>query len=61
MHVSVDAVRLILMSDTLHLSVGVQQVLTAVVAFTLISGLSALWPAYRASRLQPVTAIQHIG
>ncbi|MCA9555395.1 MAG: ABC transporter permease [Myxococcales bacterium] len=60
-HVSVDAVRLILMSDTLHLSVGVQQVLTAVIAFTLISGLSALWPAYRASRLQPVTAIQHIG
>ena len=57
----VQAIRLILMSDTLHLVVEPLSVAVAVGAFTLIAGLSALWPAYRASRMQPVTAIQHIG
>lgn len=59
--VDVQAVRVILMSDTLHLAVEPRQVVIAVVAFSLMAALSALWPAYRASRMQPVTAIQHIG
>lgn len=57
----VQAIRLILMDDTLHLVVEPSRVAIAVSVFTLIAGLSALWPAYRASRMQPVTAIQHIG
>lgn len=56
-----ESVRMILLSDRLHLSVQASQVLLAVGAFTLLSGLSAVWPAYRASRMQPITAIGHIG
>ncbi len=59
--VDVQAVRVILMSDTLHLAVEPRQVLTAVIVFSVMAAVSALWPAYRASRMQPVTAIQHIG
>jgi putative ABC transport system permease protein len=58
--VPVEAMQAILLSDTLHLSVRPGAVLGAVVGFTLVSGLAALGPAYRASRLQPVTAIHHI-
>lgn len=53
-----EAMSAILMSDTLSLSVSAGQILEAIVFFTLITGLSALSPAYRASRLEPVTAIQ---
>ncbi|PKN58989.1 MAG: ABC transporter permease [Deltaproteobacteria bacterium HGW-Deltaproteobacteria-14] len=49
----------ILLSDTLHVSVTTEQLLEAVVLFTLITGLSAISPAIRAARLQPVNAIQH--
>lgn len=59
--VPVAAVRAILMSDVLHLSVGFGQVFRAVLLFTALTGLSALAPALRAARLQPVTAIHHIG
>jgi ABC-type antimicrobial peptide transport system permease subunit len=58
--IPVDAVRMILMNDVLHLLVGPQQVLRAVITFTVIAGLAAVWPAFRASRMQPVTAIQHV-
>ncbi|MCG3174224.1 MAG: hypothetical protein GMKNLPBB_02452 [Myxococcota bacterium] len=52
-----DAIKTFVMSDTLHLSVLPQHVITAIIAFTFITGLSALWPALRASRMQPVTAM----
>lgn len=55
------AVQAILMSDVLHLVVEGPQVLLAVGAFTLLSALAAVPPAFAASRLQPVTAIHHIG
>jgi len=55
------AVQAILMSDVLHLVVEPEQVLMAVLAFTLLSALAAIPPAFAASRLQPVTAIHHIG
>lgn len=55
------AVQAILMSDELHLVVEAAPVALAVGAFTLLSALSALPPAIAASRLQPVTAIHHIG
>jgi len=56
-----DAVKAILISDTLHLSVSLSHGVGAVATFTLVTGLSAVWPALRASRLEPVTAIHHAG
>ena len=54
-----EAMRFILMSDVLHLAVQPAQLLLAVLAFTGITALAALWPAIRAARLSPVTAIGH--
>lgn len=59
--VGVEAVSAILMSDQLHLVVEPLDVIAAVVGFSFVSALAALWPAVRASRLQPVTAIHHVG
>lgn len=61
MEIPSGAVRAILMSDVLHMNVGAANVVKTIVIFTLITGLSALWPAFKASRLQPVTAIHHAG
>jgi len=58
--VPVEAMSVILMSDTLNLSVKLSQVVTAVVSFTVITALSAAWPSFRAAQMQPVTAIHHI-
>ncbi len=58
--IPVEAVKAILMSDTLHLVLVPSQLVLAVVSFTLLAAVSALWPAYKATQLQPVTAIQHI-
>lgn len=55
-----DAMVMILMSDTLHLVATPAQVIGSVVAFTTITALSALWPAARAARITPVTAIQSV-
>ena len=54
------AVEMVLMADTVHLSVSWWHLLAAVATFTFLSGLGALWPARRASRLQPITAIQRV-
>jgi putative ABC transport system permease protein len=59
--ISSEAVQIVLLSDVLNLSVTPSQVLWAVGIFTLLTGLSALGPAVRAARMQPVTAIQHTG
>jgi putative ABC transport system permease protein len=59
--IPVDAVEAILMSDHVNMTVKPVQMVSAVIGFTLVSGLSALWPALRASRMQPVTAISHVG
>lgn len=56
----IEAMKMLLMSDTITLSVNQGQVAIAVGAFTLITVLAAIWPSVRASRLQPVTAIHHI-
>ncbi|MBT6176283.1 MAG: ABC transporter permease [Deltaproteobacteria bacterium] len=53
------AMRSVLMSDTLHLVVESSQITSAVLTFTIITMLAALFPATRAARMQPVTAIQH--
>lgn len=57
-HVGVDAIRMILLSDTIHLAARLADVVTAIVVFTLLTGLSALLPALQASRTAPVTAMQ---
>lgn len=59
--VPIQAVQAILMSETLQMSVRPIQLLGTVFVFTLIAAGSALWPALKASRMQPVTAIQHVG
>ena len=53
-----EAVRLILVSDTLRFSVSAGSLVGALFLFTFVTALAALWPALRAARLQPVTAIQ---
>ncbi|MCB9727133.1 MAG: FtsX-like permease family protein [Deltaproteobacteria bacterium] len=60
-HVPVAAVQAILMTDVLHLQVQLTDVLAAIAVFTVVTALSALAPALRAARLEPVTAIHHIG
>ncbi|MBC7793709.1 MAG: ABC transporter permease [Clostridia bacterium] len=60
-HIPIAALRAILMSDVLHLSVAPLAVLAAVLVFTVVAVLAALWPATRAARMQPVTAIHHAG
>lgn len=51
------AVQAILMNDRLHLVVEPAEVVAVIVGFTVICGLSALWPAARAARMPPITAI----
>lgn len=54
-----DALRIILLADELHLVVRPVAVGSAIVLLTLLTGVAALWPAFRAARLRPVTAMQH--
>lgn len=62
MHVAVPlGVQLFLMSDHLYLAVHLQTVAQAVVLLTVVTGLAALFPSFRAARLQPVTAMSHFG
>lgn len=56
----VEAIRAILLSDYLHLAVKPGDAVLAVIAFTLIAGASAFLPAFRASRIAPVTAMQSV-
>jgi putative ABC transport system permease protein len=55
------SVQLFLMSDTLHLAVHLSTLLKAGITITLITTLAALYPAYRAARLPPVSAMSHFG
>jgi putative ABC transport system permease protein len=59
--IPVDAVQAILMSDVLHMVVDLKQLVGAVIVFSLVAGAAAFYPAFRASRMQPVTAIHHVG
>jgi putative ABC transport system permease protein len=54
-------VQLFLMSDTLHLAVRPGMLLSASFWITVITTLAALYPAYRAARLPPVSAMSHFG
>lgn len=54
-----EAVRAFLLNDTLHLVLEPAQPVLAIGLFTAVTMAAALWPAIRAARLQPVTAIHH--
>jgi ABC-type lipoprotein release transport system permease subunit len=55
------SVQLFLMSDELHLAVHVSSLVSAAVMITGITTLAALYPAYRAASLPPVSAMSHFG
>jgi putative ABC transport system permease protein len=57
--IDVDAVRAILLSDELRLSVTPALLIQSVVLLTSFTVLASFWPARRAARLPPVTAILH--
>jgi putative ABC transport system permease protein len=62
LHIHVPiSVQLFLMSDHLHLSIHPSAVVKAILLITVITGVAALYPALRAARLRPVTAMQHFG
>ena len=52
------AIQSILLSDTLTFSISVSHCLFIALAFSLFSGFTAILPALKGARLQPVTAIQ---
>lgn len=56
--IDVDAMRMVLLSDTLHLVPRVPDVVVAVVVLTVVSAAAALFPSLRAARITPVTAMQ---
>ena len=55
------SVQLFLMSDQLHLAIDVSALAKSVFMITAITTLAALYPAYRAARLPPVSAMSHFG
>jgi putative ABC transport system permease protein len=62
LHIHVPlGVQLFLMSDHLQLAVHARLIVQAIVALTAVTALAALYPSFRAARLQPVTAMSHFG
>lgn len=61
--IAVDSpqLQMVLMSDKLFLHVDAVRVVIAVLVISSFAGMAALWPAHRASRVQPGTAMSHAG
>lgn len=55
------AAQIFLMSDTVRLSVEPSSLSFAVALLTVVTGAAALYPASRAARLRPATAMSHFG
>jgi putative ABC transport system permease protein len=55
------SVQLFLMSDRLRLAIHAPALLGAALLITIITTVAALYPAYRAARLPPVSAMSHFG
>lgn len=58
--IDVEAMRVVLLSDTLHLVPRAADAAVAVITLTLVSAAAAFWPALRAARVSPVTAMQSV-
>ena len=54
-----EGIRLFLMSNTLYFSMHPSQFLITLMLFTAISGMAAIYPAWKASKLRPVEALMH--
>jgi ABC-type lipoprotein release transport system permease subunit len=52
--------QLFLMRDTLHLVIGASDIAIALTLIPACAILGALYPAYRAAKMKPVTALQHV-
>jgi putative ABC transport system permease protein len=59
-HIRIDneAMRTVLLSDTIHLVTRFVDVLTAVATLTIVTTVAAFFPSLRAARITPVTAMQ---
>lgn len=53
----IDAMKAILLSDTIRMSVRVSTLLQVIAVLTTCTGLAALWPAARGARLRPIVAL----
>ena len=58
--VPIEAFKVILLADTFRFSVHAGVLIAAVVVLSMFTTLAAAWPAVRAARLRPITAIQHV-
>ena len=58
--VPIEAFKVILLADTFRFSVHAGVLVAAVVVLSMFTTLAAAWPAVRAARLRPITAIQHV-
>jgi putative ABC transport system permease protein len=53
--------RVFLFSEHFHLALHAGSIIEIVLALAALTTLASLYPAYRAARLKPVTAMYHVG
>jgi ABC-type antimicrobial peptide transport system permease subunit len=58
--VPIEAIRAILLSDTINMEVNYPRTIASIIFLTLFTGFSALWPSLRAARMKPVEALTHV-
>jgi ABC-type lipoprotein release transport system permease subunit len=56
-----EAIQLFLSQEFLHFQLDAAAAVSAVVTLTLVTVVASVYPAVRAARLRPVTAMHHIG
>ena len=55
--VPIPALRAILLSDTIQMTIRAETLAASVGFLTLATGLAALWPSFRAARMRPIVAL----
>jgi putative ABC transport system permease protein len=61
LHIPIDAVQSVLMNDVLTLTLRPRHIFLTIGTFSCAAALAALWPALRAARLRPLSAIMAVG
>ncbi|HET6437438.1 MAG TPA: FtsX-like permease family protein [Anaeromyxobacter sp.] len=56
-----EAMQFFLMQEKLHFVLEPSWIALRILLFTALTVLAALWPAFRAAHLRPITAMHHIG